>query len=130
MWKYLIGLYSFARGGLYLYDGTMAFTFDAGTTTGDYVFGSGMVVLALFLMFAGAGVAGGQSWAQRVAVLVLLADAVVSAALLATSISVVYVPWIVASPIALAILVFLDPLGSENATDLDEDESVHGMTSF
>jgi len=32
--------------------------------------------------------------------------------------------------VALVLLVFKDPFGSGEGTSLDEDDSVHGMTSF
>jgi hypothetical protein len=128
--RYLIGLYTTLRGAFYLFEGVLLLTEAAQHSLAGLVVASLLLLGALFFLFAGTGLATGNYWALNLGVALLVVDVLRMAGALALSPGPVDAAWLVGTLVALVLLVFKDPFGSGDGTSLDEDESVHGMTSF
>jgi hypothetical protein len=128
--RYLIGLYATLRGAFYLFEGVLLLTGAAQHSLVALVVASLLLLGALFFLFAGSGLATGQFWSLKLGVAVLVVDLLRMAGALALSPDPFTAAWLVGTLLTLVLLVFKDPFGSSGGTSLDEDESVHGMTSF
>lgn len=130
MLRYLIGLYTALRGAFYLFEGVLLMTGAAQYSLVALVIASVLLIGALFFLFAGSGLAMGQFWSLKLGLVVLVVDLFRMAGALALSPGVVDAAWLAGTLVALVLLVFKNPLGSNEDRGLDREESVHGMTSF
>ena len=139
--RYFIGGYMIARGGAYLVEGSLVFARGVQNSVVDVFAASMMFIGALFLLFAGTGLSMGHFWSVNFSIVLLGVDVlatagsmVVSIAQGAISLSFSLAPldvaWFVGSLLFVTLLVFTDPLAEKERPDIDENESVHGMTSF
>jgi hypothetical protein len=128
--RYLIGLYTILRGAVYLVEGVLLLTGVARYSLLGLVTASVLFVGALFFLFAGSGLAMGNFWALNLGAGVLVVDLLRMVGALALSPGPFTAAWFVGTLVALVLLVFKDPFGSREKPNLDEDDSVHGMTSF
>lgn len=72
----------------------------------------------------------GQFWSLKLGLAVLVVDLFRMVGMFVLSPGVADGVWLAGTLVALVLLVFKNPLGSNSDRGLDEDESVHGMTSF
>jgi hypothetical protein len=128
--RYVIGSYTTLRGVLYLFEGILLLTGAAQYSLPALVVASLLLLGALFFVFAGCGIAMGNFWTLKVGAAVLVVDVVRMAGALVLWTAPADLAWLLASLFTLVLLVFKDPIGSNEERGLDEDESVHGLTSF
>ena len=96
----------------------------------DLVVGTGLAIAALFLLFAGSGLAMGHIWAHRFAVVVLGLDVLRMVGAFALAPDPADVVRGTVSLVVVCLLVFKDPFDAGHRPELDEDATVHGTTSY
>lgn len=130
MLRHLTGMYAVLRGTFYLFEAVLVFSTAVSSSALDLFVGTGLAIASLFLLFAGSGLAVGHIWAHRFAVIVLGLDVLRMVGAFALALNPVDVVWGVLSLVVVCLLVFKNPFEAGNRPELDEDATVHGMTSY